>query len=217
MKQEEWKDVKGFEGIYQVSSYGRVRSLSRLIHYKNYDRNYKGRILKPCKTVYGYLQVSLRNVVKGNYKAPVHQLVAQAFIPNPRHYSEVHHKDYDKTNNRVENLMWCSRRFNQSDMTHHYKKEKAIRRCESCGNELSDERNTTGLCSKCLTRKRGLLALKRHGISSYSELQSLVTRYGIDSTAKLYSYRKAKLKMFCENHDVLIDKPCESKAEASTI
>lgn len=214
IQREEWKDIKGFEGIYQISSYGRVRSLSRLISYGNYVRKYRGKILSPYKTVYGYLQVPLRNVKRGSYKAPIHQLVAQAFIPNPQHFTEIHHKDYDKTNNHVENLMWCSRQFNQNDMTRHYKKNKIVGCCEDCGIVLKDSRNNTGLCRECLVYERGMAALKRHGISSYMELRTLIAKHGVASTAKAYGYTLTKLKLFCKNHGIAIDNSCKTEPVA---
>lgn len=96
---EIWKDVKGYEGKYQISNLGRVRSA-------------KG-ILKPQKRQHGYLGIMLYGRgghPKRNFKHfSVHRLVAEAFIPNPNGYLEVNHIDEDKTNNCVSNLEWSSR------------------------------------------------------------------------------------------------------------
>lgn len=106
MKGEIWKDIEGYEGLYQVSNLGRVKSL-------NYKRTGKERILKAGKSGYGYLQVNLYK--DGNREQPlVHRLVATAFLDNPDNLPEVNHKDEDKTNNCVENLEYCSRLYNMN-------------------------------------------------------------------------------------------------------
>lgn len=107
MEEEIWKPVKGFEGIYEVSSLGRVRSLPRDKFQQGCIHHYKGRVLKPFRDTVGYLYVDL------SQKAfPVHRLVANAYIPNPNKYSEINHKDENKKNNRVDNLEWCDRKYN---------------------------------------------------------------------------------------------------------
>lgn len=107
---EIWKDIEGYEGIYQVSNMGRVRSLPRKVW--NYTK--PGRILKPGSKENGYLQVCLSNGSKCEKHAYVHRLVSAAFIPNPYNLPEVNHKNYDKTDNRVENLEWCTSRYNKA-------------------------------------------------------------------------------------------------------
>lgn len=102
MKGEIWKDVKDYEGLYQVSNLGRVKSL-------NYRRTGKERILKPYGNV--YLQVKLHK--DGNREQPlVHVLVATAFLDNPDNLPEVNHKNENPKNNCVENLEWCSSKYN---------------------------------------------------------------------------------------------------------
>ena len=101
---EIWKDIKGYEGKYMVSNLGRVKSL-------NYHRTGKEGILKGGDNGYGYLKVELCKEGKVNQPL-VHVLVATAFLENPDNLPEVNHKDEDKTNNRVENLEWCSRLYN---------------------------------------------------------------------------------------------------------
>lgn len=109
---EEWRDIKGYEGLYQVSSLGRVRSLDRILFQRNRwgtitSKKIKGRIRRANVTNSGYLYLPLcKN--RNSYCAKIHRLVAQAFIPNPNGYQEVNHKDGNKLNNTVENLEWCT-------------------------------------------------------------------------------------------------------------
>lgn len=108
--EEIWKPVVGYEGLYEVSSLGRVRSLDR---YDRMNHFWKGRILKLCTDGAGYLMVGLcSNSKVKTYK--VHRLVAQAFIPNPDNLPEVNHIDEDKRNNRVDNLEMCDGKYNSN-------------------------------------------------------------------------------------------------------
>ena len=97
---EIWEDIADYEGLYQVSSLGRVKSLG------NYKSS-KEKILKPFSNKDGYLNVKLCKEGKRKQYL-VHRLVAKAFIPNPENKLEVNHKDEDKTNNKVENLEWMT-------------------------------------------------------------------------------------------------------------
>jgi len=102
---EEWRDIEGYEGLYKISSFGRVLSVPR-------PRSSGGiRRASICNS--GYLSVALcKDGIKKTLM--VHRLVAKAFIPNPLGLKEVNHRDECKTNNNVSNLEWCSREYNQS-------------------------------------------------------------------------------------------------------
>ena len=101
---EIWCPVKGYEGLYEVSTWGRVKSL-------RYNKTNKIVILTPVKTKAGYLMISLckDKSVKRFY---IHRLVAVTFIPNPNNLPLVNHKDQNPQNNRVENLEWCTQKYN---------------------------------------------------------------------------------------------------------
>lgn len=98
---EQFKTILGYEGLYEVSNFGNVKSLW-------YG---KDKILKPQADGGGYLFVWLCKDGKQKIHK-VHRLVASAFIPNPDNLSQVNHKDEDKTNNRVDNLEWCTQEYN---------------------------------------------------------------------------------------------------------
>lgn len=118
---EIWKDITGYEGIYQISNYGRVKSLDRYIQYVNGNNIFtKGKILNGFTKPTGYKSVDLyyNNHRK---KFHIHRLVAGAFIENPNNLPEVNHKDEDKSNNCVENLEWCTCAYNINYGTHNQK------------------------------------------------------------------------------------------------
>lgn len=105
---ELWKDIKDYEGFYQVSNLGRVRSLKRI---DNNNHPVKERILATGKKENGYLIVTLWKNGKGK-TFMVHRLVAKTFIPNPMKYNSVNHKDEIKSNNCIKNLEWCTHKYN---------------------------------------------------------------------------------------------------------
>lgn len=128
---EIWKDVVGYEKLYQVSNFGRVKSLDMVLSYKRHGKNQirirKGKVLSPTTMKNGYLRVEMSNncIHKLNL---VHRLVAKAFIPNPNNYREINHKNCDKSDNSVENLEWVSSSQNKIHALKNklYKNEKPI-------------------------------------------------------------------------------------------
>ena len=113
MKKEYWKPVVGYEGLYEVSNWGRVKSIKRIVKSPRGTRTVKERILNPRKDRRGYLYVILS---KYNIKKTltVHRLVALHFIDNPNNYPYVNHKDEQKDNNVVSNLEWCDAKYNSN-------------------------------------------------------------------------------------------------------
>ena len=101
---EIWRDIEGYEGLYQVSTEGGVKSL-------NYRHTGREKIMKSQVDGFGYLHVMLYKDSKSK-QHHIHRLVASAFIPNHDSKSEVNHKDEDKTNNNVDNLEWCTHKEN---------------------------------------------------------------------------------------------------------
>lgn len=111
---ESWKDIKGYEGMYQVSNLGRVKSCIRVVNAGancNHDKStIPERILKVNHSG-KYCQVILSK--NGKVKAKtVHRLVAEAFIPNVNNFPCINHRDENKHNNRVDNLEWCTYKYN---------------------------------------------------------------------------------------------------------
>lgn len=126
---EVWKDVKGYEGLYQVSNFGRIKSLQRIKLYENCIHIKKECLLKQSKGSRGYLQVSLA-FNKKKKSVLVHRLIANAFIDNFLNKNQINHKNGIKTDNRIQNLEWVTAKEN------------------------TNHAHQNGLCRKGLTHKK---------------------------------------------------------------
>lgn len=161
---EIWKDIDGYEGAYQISNIGNVRSVSRIIKRSN-GRMFtvEGRTLKQYTDNCGYKYVCLPdyNLKRKSRNFRVHRLVANAFIPNPSDKPQINHKDGIKNNNDVLNLEWCTNGENQkhafkNGLNHHRriagkdnKLSKAIIKCDLNGNEIEQFGSITEASRKC--------------------------------------------------------------------
>lgn len=109
---ELWKALSGYEGYYEVSNKGNVRSVDReVVGSDNKRYFYRGRLLKQHPDRVGYMRVALTKDKRTSWRS-VHRLVAQAFVPNPSNLPEINHKDENKSNNSADNLEWCDRNYN---------------------------------------------------------------------------------------------------------
>lgn len=117
--EEFWKQVKGYEELYEVSNYGRLKRLPYKNtnytkgHKQTYSRSFNGGIIKGSVCRNGYRRVTLTKDGVNKY-FHVHRLVAEAFIPNPDNLPFVNHIDEIRTNNRADNLEWCSCQYNNT-------------------------------------------------------------------------------------------------------
>lgn len=132
MTEEHWKPVKGYEGQYEVSDKGRVRSLDRYVKTANKRSKtgkyfVEGKIRKPFVGHDGYLRMAL-NKDGVNKKYFVHRLVMETFSPNPdpEHLTQINHKNEITNDNRVENLEWCTQTYNNNYGNRIEKQAKAL-------------------------------------------------------------------------------------------
>ena len=116
---EIWKDIPGYEGLYQASNTGKIKSNDRLIvvppnrkSILGFSYVRKGRLMRQQISNCGYLRVLLYDRNSNHRYRQVHQLIASAFISNPNEYKCVNHKDENKVNNNADNLEWCTHKYN---------------------------------------------------------------------------------------------------------
>lgn len=138
---EIWKPVQGFESRYEVSNFGNVRSKDRVIYQRDAHggmmyKHYKGKTVAQTDNGYGYNIVTFRNFRRVNFY--VHRLVAEAFIENPNGYEVVNHIDFNKKNNRVDNLEWTTVAGNVRHSAHRMRHPR-----ENCRQTMTGEKYIT--------------------------------------------------------------------------
>ncbi len=170
--QEVWKDVVGYEGYYQVSNLGRVKSLQT----KAYSHAKKcaipvmrEKILKPFPDTDKYLMIDLKKDGNRNCQK-VHRLVAKAFITNPDNLPQVNHKDENKQNNCVDNLEWCTNQYNSTYGTAKQrmaqKQKKKVLQISATG-EIVNKWNSVNEATRDLGVSKNTIALwALHGVKS---------------------------------------------------
>lgn len=155
---EFWKDIQAYEGLYQISNFGRIKRLERESKYKHSKRGLKEKIMVLNKNKHGYRFIKLVNdgLVKTH---SVHRLVAIHFISNIENLPEVNHKDGDKNNNEHSNLEWCSRANN---MNHAYE------------NSLINQKGTNSFWSKLNEEEvLEIRELYRGGTLTYDDIAAI--------------------------------------------
>lgn len=125
--EEIWRDIKGFEGLYQISNLGRLKSVQRIILRGNgRPITINERIRKSKVQDVGYLKTSLcKDGIHSSHR--IHRLIAEAFIENPAQKRTINHKDGDKLNNSIDNLEWATHSENNQhawDNNLNYKKPR---------------------------------------------------------------------------------------------
>ena len=133
---EEWRDIAGYEGIYQVSNLGRVRSLDKV---RRNGQHWKGRVLKQLLDGKGYSFVHLyANGKESHVVKRVHRLVAEAFLSNPEGKPEIDHIDADPKNNRIENLRWATHKENMNNPIS-IAKQKVVQKGKKASEETKEK------------------------------------------------------------------------------
>lgn len=157
MEEEIWKDIPGYEGLYAVSNMGRVRSFADAN-----PVNRRNRILKPAFDGKGnYLFVGLHKDGKVKH-AYIHRLVAIVFVPNPHNLPQVNHKDECKTNNRADNLEWCTRSYN-SRYGHGRERMIESRRMNNNMKELAEKAKATKILRGTHDAEKAVLQFSMSG------------------------------------------------------
>lgn len=142
LQKEVWKDVSGYEGLYQVSNFGNIRSLDRRVvnHRNGSTRIAKGVNITPFDNGNGYLVVGLRkNGKRKNYY--VHRIVADTFLDNPKECEYINHIDYNTKNNNVTNIEWCTQKDNVLHSIEHMKKPRTNFKLSSTGEKYIYEKH----------------------------------------------------------------------------
>lgn len=201
---EVWKDIQGYEGYYQVSNKGRVKSLDRCVKFKHGKGTHfvPGKVLKPSLNIErGYLRVSLTKHNRSKFFR-IHRLVAEAFIPNPKCLPQVNHKDENRLNNYADNLEWCTNTYNNRYGTRTLRAsesaKKPVAQLDECGHVIRifqsaiDAENETGVNRKSIQGVASMYAGKNGKIRKraggykweYMENLNKVNKEDSDETQK---------------------------------
>ena len=186
MEQEIWKDIEGYEGKYQVSNCGRVKSLGRYIEKKGQSTAYLQERILSTRMLNGYKMVHLCSNNKEKTFS-VHRLIAIAFIPNPNNFPHIDHINTIRTDNRVENLRWVNRSMNMMNEITHKKRSEYWKEKTKKGKNIWVER-----------KKRKVIAL--------DENYNIVYKFNtINEAAKFINRNHANICVACKD----IHKTCK--------
>lgn len=181
---EYWCDVNGYEGIYQVSNLGNVRSLDRVITRKNGKKlAIKGQLMKLHLDHRGYLRLNLRHLGKDK-NSKIHRLVAQAFLPNPHNKPQVNHLNGDKLDNNVCNLEWCT----QNENIEHAFANGLMRVGEKHGNSRLSSDQVVSIKQLLKQRENSITDIARKfnvGISTIHDIKSGKQWKSVESIRRL--------------------------------
>ena len=148
---EEWKPITGYEGKYEVSNLGRIRSLDWIMpSMLGYKKLHKGRILKPGINHHGYLHVVLTDDFGYHRTIIIHRLVAFAFVPGYKEGLVVNHKDENRRNNRADNLEWCTQLYNLEYSDTLTSKKRKVYQYDRDGNFIAEHK-----CRDAVEKKFG--------------------------------------------------------------
>lgn len=190
---EIWKPIKGYEGLYEVSNYGRVKSLPRGKQWP-YRQTHNNIRVQRIKNGYWTVNLSKKNVVKTYL---VHRLIAEAFIPNPDNLPFINHKDEVRTNNNIDNLEWCTHQYNCNYGT--ARERQNITRANNPNDpairKLVGEKNSSAV--KCFTPSGEFVALfkslteasEKTGVHISSIIRHCKGRVGNEMNRPIRKYR----------------------------
>lgn len=190
---EEWKYAKGYEGLYEVSSLGRIRSVDRYVNNNGNDIFKKGKILKPYRKDNGYLQCSLYKNRK-HYMPYLHKLIAESFIPNPKELDEVNHINHDKNDCSIKNLEWVTHEENMHKMFDFYDIHKIKKYCVDCGKDIDYQAIRCVECNFIHNR-----VTER---PSKEELYDLLLSNSFSKVGRMYDVTDNTVRKWCKKYEI---------------